>query len=376
MRQLSLAKIIVCMSSILYLTALKAVDTQEDMSFDTQSTQITPLSYDDYAALIENPTVHLVYIPQSIKKVMQLLGQRYPEISEQDLSLLLDNKVTVAVYEDTQKEMLTLLNYVLSLQDKQSCLENESLHHIQNYIDSLTSGDATIALEDNEKNKITITCACLTHDIMRAKADSLAINKSNNVNVQYNWSCQENSCNKKESTGATGATGLRGSTGATGATGSRGNTGANGSTSPRGATGVRGSTGPRGNTGAQGTNGSGPLLLVWANTDSLPPSINYMKIGTDTPSNASVGDVQQIRIPKKCTAKDLWIRVSSAGANGITGTIRKNGVDSLLQLFLTGPSGINDTTTIDFEPGDVISLKIEAGRGARALNATVGVTLE
>lgn len=384
----------VCMIGILCCAPLVQASDDQDILSEIHSAKVALLSHNDYASLIENPTVNFVYIPRAIKKIAKNLCQRYPELAEQDLSLLLDNNVTVAMYEDTEKEMQTLLYYVLSLEDKQSGLEDEILHHIQNYITSLISGDAIIALEYNEDNKINITCPCLTNDIVREQVDSLSIHQANHININCDWACPDDGHKKQGATGATGSTGSRGATGATGprgstgaagATGPRGNTGAHGATGPKGATGSRGTTGPRGTTGSRGStgprgstgaNGSGPLLLVWANADSLPPAINYMKIGTDTPSNASVGDVQQIRIPKKCKAKDLWIRVSTAGTNGVTGTIRKNGVDSLLRLFLTGLSGINDTTTIAFEPGDVISLKIESGPGASPLNTTAGVTLE
>lgn len=334
-----------CMTSMLCLTlTLRALDNQ-GISCDNQ---IVMLSHDDYACLIENPPVHFVYIPQSIKKITQFLWQHYPKLGElEDLSLLLDNNVTVAQYEDTQKEMLTLLNYVVMLQNQQAPLSNDVLFHIKKYVDSLASGDATITLEYKTENKINVVCPCLSDDIVRAQTDSLPVHKANHVNVNYNWSCQDNGCNKQESKGATGATGPQGSTGARGTTG------------PKGATGAMGPRGANGKPGATGSTGPvGPILLVLTNPSTL------------------ISNLQQVRIPKKSVARDFWMTTPLPISAGITGTVRKNGINTLLQLFMTGTTGVNTTNTIAFEEGDIFSVKLETAPNSTPLFTTVGVTLE
>ncbi|MBS1986609.1 hypothetical protein JST99_01610 [Candidatus Dependentiae bacterium] len=162
-------------------------------------------------------------------------------------------------------------------------------------------------------------------------------------------------------TGTTGATGAQGATGVTGATGSLGNTG---------------STGARGATGATGAAGSGPIAYVWANSGLLVGTgNNFMRIGTGAPSSVVE---QQVRVPVAANAKDFWVRVGSPGLNGITATIRKNGVDTALTVFVptSTASTIVTGVNVPFAAGDLISLNVIAGLLALPSDITAGVTLQ
>ena len=136
--------------------------------------------------------------------------------------------------------------------------------------------------------------------------------------------------------------------------------------------GATGPAGPAGPVGPTGATGAGPIQLIWANVGALTASTNnYMKIGT---AAATLTEIQKVRVARNSTARNFWMNAGSAGI-GITGTIRKNGFDTALTLFMSGTSGINGSNTVSFVPGDMITVKVATGSPVPT-DVTVGVTLE
>lgn len=407
MKQYLFLSIFVLFGSLANARVLK--DMPEDFfqthDFDSLENNAQPslfLSEYDYETLLKNPTLKFVYIPRAIKKVIQRLYKQDPTLNENnDVSLFLSSLPNSALHEDILKSIQFVTNYLLLLPNTQSVFKEYALRIIKNYNNSLSAGEATLYIEHAQDNCVHITCQCLMRDmvdlqlralhrqgfiddadlVQNLHIESIDIGPIDNGLYKADICCRRGSTGATGPAGVTGSTGATGNTGSTGAPGTTGTTGSIGSTGATGAPGADGAIGTPGPTGVTGATGSGPMEFVWAVAGPVPivaaSGIVFMKIGTATPTGVASGDVQQIRIPKASTAKDLWMRLSSTGPNGVTGTLRKNGISTTLVLSMPGLSGLNSTNTISFAPGDVLSLQVDSGTNVtRPQNLTVGVTLE
>ncbi|PEF60673.1 hypothetical protein [Bacillus cereus] len=102
-----------------------------------------------------------------------------------------------------------------------------------------------------------------------------------------------------------------------------------------------------------------PAMIIWADPGSLPNgATRFYRPGTASVSTTEVF----IRLNQKAVIKSLGVRALSGpgGTNINTWTIRKNGVDTLLTVSLTGTqvSNVNSGSSVSFQAGDSISLKV------------------
>lgn len=119
-----------------------------------------------------------------------------------------------------------------------------------------------------------------------------------------------------------------------------------------------------------------PDGIIWADPGSLPGGVTrFYRPGTAAVSSTEVF----IRISQKCVVKALNVRTLTApgGANTDTWTIRKNGVDTALTVSLTGAqtTNMNSNTSVTFQTGDSISLKVVGGVTTATTDSVVQVDL-
>lgn len=104
-----------------------------------------------------------------------------------------------------------------------------------------------------------------------------------------------------------------------------------------------------------------PFVMIWADSGTLP--INVVRFYRPGTASASLTETF-IRIDHNAVVKSLSIRAVTGpgGLNTDTWTIRKNGIDTLLTVSLTGvqTSNINNTVSVTFLSGDLISLKVSS----------------
>ena len=167
--------------------------------------------------------------------------------------------------------------------------------------------------------------------------------------------------------GAQGAQGFQGATGPTGLQGAQGFQGAVGPTGAQGAQGFQGATGPTGISGTQGFQGvtgpTGPLNPILygmfggganANNNSFADSI-----GTGWQHNE---DASRIYINRSMTLRNLyvWVITPAGVGNTRTITVRKNAVNTLLSVVISGGvqvSGSDLVNTVSLVAGDFITIQ-------------------
>lgn len=104
-----------------------------------------------------------------------------------------------------------------------------------------------------------------------------------------------------------------------------------------------------------------PAILIWADPGILPLGTSFMRPGTGTSASSEVF----VRVTQPLIIKQLSIQAQVAPGIGNTDTftLRKNSIDTLLNVSLSGTAiqNISDNTSVSFTTGDLISLKIIRG---------------
>lgn len=99
-------------------------------------------------------------------------------------------------------------------------------------------------------------------------------------------------------------------------------------------------------------------VLTFGDAGTLVNGTRYFYPGTEPTSSTPVF----MRVPNPGIAKSLSVRASVApgGADSCTVTVQKNGVDTGITVTLTGAqlTGLIDTVSMGFAPGDDLSLKV------------------
>jgi hypothetical protein len=117
-----------------------------------------------------------------------------------------------------------------------------------------------------------------------------------------------------------------------------------------------------------------PSQLLWADPGNLPQNATrFYRPGTASVTTTEI----LLRLSQRAVVKALSVR-SLTGPGGTvtdTWTIRKNGVDTVLTVSLTGSqtSNINSTNAITFQAGDTISLKVVTGSGTATTDSVIQV---
>ncbi|MFZ5953502.1 MAG: hypothetical protein ACOYT8_00200 [Candidatus Dependentiae bacterium] len=118
-----------------------------------------------------------------------------------------------------------------------------------------------------------------------------------------------------------------------------------------------------------------PALILFADQGALPAGTNFMWPGTTSPNATEAF----IRVSQKVLVKSIDVRAVTAPGVGNTDTftVRKNGVDTVLSVSLSGTntSAINNSVSVAFNPGDSISVKVVRGAGSATANTVVQIEL-
>jgi len=101
-----------------------------------------------------------------------------------------------------------------------------------------------------------------------------------------------------------------------------------------------------------------PSTMVFCEPGTLPGGNRYMYPGTNTASTNQI--VLPFSKPAIIKALTVRSRVAPGGTDVDTWTLRKNGVDTALQVQLVGAATFakNDTISINVAPSDLISIKM------------------
>lgn len=119
-----------------------------------------------------------------------------------------------------------------------------------------------------------------------------------------------------------------------------------------------------------------PATIIWGDPGSFPKgTVRFYQPGSAAVSTTEIF----IRLSQKCLLKALNIRsiTGSGVSNTDTWTIRKNGIDAPLFVSLTGSqtSNINNTTSVSFQAGDSLSLKVTTSAGTNVTDTVIQVDI-
>ncbi|MBA9026114.1 hypothetical protein [Peribacillus huizhouensis] len=119
-----------------------------------------------------------------------------------------------------------------------------------------------------------------------------------------------------------------------------------------------------------------PSTIIWSDPGSLPKgTIRFYRPGSAAVTTTEIF----IRLSQKCLLKALNIRsLTGPGvSNTDTWTIRKNGIDTPLSVSLSGTqtSNINNTTSVSFQVGDSLSLKVTTSAGTNVTDTVIQVDI-
>lgn len=119
-----------------------------------------------------------------------------------------------------------------------------------------------------------------------------------------------------------------------------------------------------------------PTTIIWADPGSLPKgTVRFYRPGSSSISTTEIF----IWLSQKCLLKALNIRslTGSGVSNTDTWTIRKNGIDTPLTVSLTGTqtNNINNNSSVSFQAGDSLSLKVTTSAGTSVTDTVIQVDI-
>jgi len=101
-----------------------------------------------------------------------------------------------------------------------------------------------------------------------------------------------------------------------------------------------------------------PNTMVFADSGTLPGGTRYMRPGTDTPSTSEI----VLPFAKQAIIKSLTVRsrVAPGAGDTDTWTLRKNGVNTALQVQLSGAATFvqNNSVSVAVTPSDLVSVQV------------------
>nr|WP_259455522.1 hypothetical protein [Bacillus sp. PK3_68] len=117
-----------------------------------------------------------------------------------------------------------------------------------------------------------------------------------------------------------------------------------------------------------------PSTVIWGDPGSLPKgATRFYRPGTAAVSSTEIF----IRLSQKCLLKSLSIRSLTGPGAGNTDiwTVRRNGVDTLLAVSLTGTqtANINNAASVSFQAGDSLSLKVTTSAATTVTDTVIQV---
>lgn len=111
--------------------------------------------------------------------------------------------------------------------------------------------------------------------------------------------------------------------------------------------------------------------IIWADQNTLPMGTSFLRPGTN---NAGPTEVF-VRVSQPLVINSLSVRtrIAPGGTNIDQFILRKNGIDTVLAVSLTGVqlSNVNEGASVAFSEGDSISLKVIRGATSSTQDVTV-----